>query len=38
MQRVHIRGFEMHSQLSYFQYTKEKCGIAIYEKKICSAA
>jgi hypothetical protein len=37
MQRVYIKGFEMHFQPSYFKYTKVKRRIAIYDKKICSS-
>jgi len=37
MQRVQIWVFEMHFQLSYFTYTEVKRGIAVYDKKICSA-
>jgi hypothetical protein len=29
MQCAHIKGFEMHFQLSYFKYAKVKRGIAI---------
>jgi len=34
MRSVHIKGFEMYFQCSYFQHTKVKRGIAIYDKKI----